>query len=147
MSSKARAGLGVKLKVNNQLVGELSSVGGIEPSTETIDVSNHDTEGGFREFIPSISDGGDFTVEGNFVGGDAGQIAIRTAFFAKSTVPVEITFPLATGETTPAKWEANCMVSSFRQVGDATIDSQLTFAATFKISGKPEFTDAVRSNQ
>ena len=35
------------------------------------------------------------------------------------------------------------MISSFRAVGDATIDSQLTFAATLKISGKPTFTDAV----
>ena len=51
--------------------------------------------------------------------------------------------PPQAGETAGAKWACNCMISSFRAVGDATIDSQLTFAATLKISGKPTFTDAV----
>ena len=143
MNSKARAGLGVKVSINEKAVAELSSVGGIEPSTETIDVSNHDTEGGFREFISSISDAGDFTIEGNFVAGDEGQATVREAFFAKSIVPVTIEFPKAASETAGAKWACNCMISSFRAVGDATIDSQLTFAATLKISGKPTFTDAV----
>ena len=53
MASKARAGLGVKMTFGETPVAELSSVGGIAITTETIDVSNHDTEGGYRELITS----------------------------------------------------------------------------------------------
>lgn len=140
MSSKARAGLGVKMMLDETAVAELSSVGGIAVTTETIDVSNHDTEGGFREFITSLKDAGEFTVEGNYVGGDAGQQAIYTAAANNSIVDVTITFPKTGTETAGAKWSCKCLVTSCTPVGDATIDSQLTFSATMKISGKPTFT-------
>lgn len=140
MGSKARAGLGVKMMLDETAVAELSSVGGIAVTTETIDVSNHDTEGGFREFITSLKDAGEFTVEGNYVGGDAGQQAIYTAAANNSIVDVTITFPKTGTETAGAKWACKCLVTSCTPVGDATIDSQLTFSATMKISGKPTFT-------
>lgn len=140
MGSKARAGLGVKMMLDETAVAELSSVGGIAVTTETIDVSNHDTEGGFREFITSLKDAGEFTVEGNYVGGDAGQQAIYTAAANNSIVDVTITFPKTGTETAGAKWSCKCLVTSCTPVGDATIDSQLTFSATMKISGKPTFT-------
>lgn len=143
MASKARAGLGVKMTFGDTPVAELSSVGGIAITTETIDVSNHDTEGGYREFITSLKDGGEFTVEGNFVGGDEGQMAIYNAAQNNTLEDVEITFPTSGTETTGAKWQCTCLVTSCTPVGDATIDSQLTFSATLKISGKPIFTAPV----
>ncbi len=138
--SKARAGLGVKMLFGETPVAELSSVGGIAVTAETIDVSNHDTEGETREFITSFKDAGEFTVEGNFVGGDAGQKAVLDALWASEITDVTITFPKSGTETEGAKWACKCLVTSCTPVGDATIDAQLTFSATFKVCGKPTFT-------
>jgi hypothetical protein len=141
--SEARAGLGVNLVIDEVHVAELSSVGGINPTRETIDVSNHDTDNdGYREFLGSIKDAGEFDVEGNYVNADPGQAKVLACFESGKVVPVEISFPMLTGESTMPKWECDCIVTSVTRVGDATIDAQLTFAATFKISGKPTFTDA-----
>lgn len=141
--SKARAGLGVKMNFGDTPVAELSSVGGITVTTETIDVSNHDTQGGYREFVTSLKDAGEFTVEGNYVGGDAGQQAVYEAAQSGALTDVTITFPQAADETAGAKWECSCLVTSCAPVADATIDAQLTFTATLKVSGKPVFTAPV----
>lgn len=142
--SKARAGIGVKMMFGETPVAELSSVGGIAVTTETIDVSNHDTQGGYREFVTSLKDAGEFTVEGNFVGGDAGQKAVYDAAQSSGLTNVTITFPQAEGETSGAKWECMCLVTSCTPVGDATVDAQLTFTATLKVSGKPSFSAPVK---
>lgn len=140
--SKARAGLGVKMSFGQTPVAELTSVGGIAIVTETIDVSNHDTEGGYREFVPSLKDAGEFTVEGNFVGADAGQQAVYQAAQSGEVTPVTITFPKCGAEISGAKWQCDCLVTSCTPVGDATVDAQLTFTATLKVSGRPTFTFA-----
>jgi len=45
-------------------VGNLSSIGGLELSADTIDVTTLDSTGGYREFIAGFKDAGEVALEG-----------------------------------------------------------------------------------
>ena len=117
-------------------IGELTNIGGIGLTADTIEVTSHDSTSRFREFLQGIRDGGEFSVEGNHVPGDAGQAAGYTHFTGDGDggglEAMIITFPDA------SNWTFNAIVTSY-QAGDAPFDGKLGFSATFKISGVPAF--------
>ncbi len=113
-------------------IGKLTSIGGIEITADTMDVTALDSDGGYREFIQTFKDGGEVPLEGFFEAEDAGQTALQTAMDSGAVEDYTITFP-----TTPsAAWEFKAMVTLFK-VGDIEVDGAVQFAATLKVSGKP----------
>ena len=50
--------VGTTLKVNNKVVGGLKSIGGIEITADTHDVTALNSTGGYREFLSGFKDGG-----------------------------------------------------------------------------------------
>src|SRR5690242_18598641 len=54
-------------------VGEALDFTGPTETTETVDVTNQDSTGGFREKRPSLQDGGTVSFPMNLVPGDTGQ--------------------------------------------------------------------------
>ena len=62
--------LGTKLQIgttNKMDVARLSSIGGLELSADTIDVTTLESDGGYREFIAGFKDAGEVALEGYFV--------------------------------------------------------------------------------
>lgn len=133
MTTAAKSAFGTTLSRAGSAVAELTNIGGIELSLETIDVTNHDSANNVREFIGSLIDAGEISIEGNFIPGDTnGQIGLKEDLVARTLQAFVITFPSAVATT----WTFNGLVTSFK-AADAPIDDKLQFSATIKVSGLP----------
>jgi len=130
--TQANSAFGTSISIGGTDIAELTNIGGVNISMDTIDVTNHDSSDAYREFIGGLVDAGEVPVEGNFYPGDAGQVALLTALNNRTSSAFVITFPAAVGAT----WTFNALVTGF-MAADAPIDGALPFSATLKISGKP----------
>ncbi|WP_312371870.1 phage tail tube protein [Lachnoclostridium sp.] len=133
----ANRALGTTLKKGTgptaKTIGGLTSIGGIEVTADTIDVTTLASAGGYREFIGAFKDAGEVPIEGFFeAGSEANQIDFQTSIDEGVAEDYEITFP-----TTPiASWKFKGVVTGFK-VGDVDVDGTIGFGATIKVSGKP----------
>jgi hypothetical protein len=126
---------GTTFKWNAVSVAELTNIGGIEVAAETVDVTSHGSANSYRQFLPTLLNAGEISIEGNFDYSDTtGQHAMLTDMNAKTVREAIITFPAATGAT----WTFNGYVTSFK-VGDSVIDGKIPFSAKIKPTGKPTF--------
>lgn len=114
-------------------IGGLTSIGGIEITADTQDVTALDSEGGYREFLGTFKDGGEVPIEGFFnPDTTSGQTALQESLDSGLAEDYAINFP-----TTPAwGWKFKGVVTGFK-VGDVDVDGTINFGATIKVSGKP----------
>ena len=112
-------------------------IGGI--SREAVDVTEmSDVVGagniGGREFIPTrLADPGELTLEVHFDPDDTPPVNLPAEV-------IDITFPQASGETTPTKWSATGFCTSY----DAAVplEDKMTATITIKITGDITITPA-----
>jgi len=119
---------------------ESTQITGPSESMSPIDVTNHDSASAFREFVAGIHDGGEITVEGNFISGDStGQIAMHTDFQATTVKAWKIKHPawVASSHEYP-EMDGNGYVTSFEI--NCPYDGPITYKATIKVTGKPTLT-------
>lgn len=128
--SKSKA-IGTKLKLNEKLVGGLTSVNGIDITAETIDVTDLANDDGYREKLAGLKDAGEITVSGFLDGDDEGQNECYTLLESGEVVAGEIVFPAKIGKT----WSFNGAVTKFTT--GAEVANAVTFEATIAVSGKP----------
>ena len=132
----AERALGTKILKDNVEIGGLTSIGGIEITADTMDVTTLSSDDGYREFIGAFKDAGEVTLGGYFEPDDtSGQVALQDALDDGLAEDYTIEFP-----TTPkAEWTFKGVVTGFK-VGDAEVDGTIAFGATIKVSGKPVLT-------
>lgn len=128
--SKANS-VGTKLQVNSKTVGGLKSIGGIEISAESIDVTDLGNTDGYRESLPGIKDGGEVALSGFLDGEDEGQDECYTLLNSGEVVDCKIVFPAKIGKT----WSFKAGITKFSTSAD--VEDAVTFEATLKVSGKP----------
>lgn len=116
----------------------LAEITGITPPSVTrdvIDATHSASPDRWREHIPGLLDGGEVTVEGNFVPGSAGDVLLIAAQTDEIVRAYQIEFPNG------IIWEFRAFCTAYEP--EAPFDDKMTFSATFKVSGKPQFvTDA-----
>lgn len=127
----AKRAVGTRLKIGAQAIAELTEIGGLELSADTMDVTSLDSAGGYREFIGGFKDGGEVSVSGFFNPGDAGQTALYNALQSGTTDSYQILFPSELGAT----WDFKGVVTGFNT--SAALEDAITFEATIKVSGAP----------
>ena len=111
------------------LIGNLTGISGPNISVDTIDVTAHDSTGGYRAFVAGLIDPGEISIEGNLVTAAAGNV-ILTELSARTSTKAAIVFPGG------AAWAStSCLVVGFET--DAPHDGKIGFSATLKISGTP----------
>ncbi len=119
-------------------IAKLTNIGGIELSKETLETTNHDSTGGYREYIQTFRDGGEVSVEGWFIADDVGQ-GLVIDHFAQDTdngvKSMEMEF------IDGSIWEFDAICTKLK-IGDAPVDNAIPFSATFKVTGLPVFTAA-----
>ena len=126
------AALGTKLKIGTNAVAGLTSIGGLEVSADTIDVTTLDSVDGYREYIGGLKDAGEVAISGFFDQTDTtGQQALLTALESGAETAMSIVFPEAIGYT----WSFNAIVTKFAT--GAELEDAVTFESTLKVSGKP----------
>jgi len=135
MGKKTHA-FGTKFNWDGKQVASLRNVGGVEFNVDTVDVTTHDSEGAFKEFIAGLLDAGAVPISGFFDHEDAdGQLAMVADCAAREVKPATIVFPASTG----AQWDFNGLITNIK-VGDTPTDDGIPFSATVKVSGKPTLT-------
>jgi len=129
--SSAKWAFGTTLGIGAVLIAEVKRIGGPSQRADTIDVSSHDSPNQFREFIAGLKDGGEISIEGSFIVGSAGQVALNTNLQDGSIDTYVLTFPAAMATT----WTFDALVTALNT--DAPHDAAATFTATLKVTGKP----------
>lgn len=123
--------VGTKFQIDKTPVGALSSIGGVEISADTTDVTAMDNTSGYKEYLGGFKDGGEVPLEGFMDGADAGQNAMYVALEDQQIHQFSIVFPDAIGKT----WTFPGVVTKFAtsaQVGDA-----VKYSSSVKVAGKP----------
>lgn len=137
MGKKTHA-FGTKFNWDGKQVASLNNIGGVEFNVDTVDVTTHDSEGAFKEFIAGLLDAGAVPISGFFDHEDTeGQLAMVADCAARAIKPATIIFPVSTG----AQWDFNGLITNIK-VGDTPTDDGIPFSATVKVSGKPTLTIA-----
>ena len=132
--TSAVSGFGTDLTWNSVVIAEVVNVSGPGESRDMIDVSNHDSSDGFREFIAGLANGGEVSIEGNFKAADStGQIALHTDFQAGTSRTLLITFPSSLGNIS-----GTALCKSFEM--GFPHDDKISFSASFQYTGKPTLT-------
>ena len=112
-------------------IPEVSKLAGPGNKFDILDVTSHDSPGGFREFIPGLSDGDNVTATIHWKPSNAVHKDIRVASYARSVRAFQTIFPDATDNTvTYPGFTTNIMPT-------ADIGVVLEAAITVKVTGLP----------
>lgn len=131
-SSNAISSLYTRLLRNGYVVAEITSIGDISVTRDDVEVTHYDSDDGYKEFIPGLADGGELTIECNFIVGDTnGQIGIKADYEAGTVQTFELVLPNAANSS----WEFTAIVNSFGETQPN--GEQIGFTATMKVTGKP----------
>lgn len=101
-------------------------------SRDAVDATHTESEDGWREFIPGLKDGGEVSVEMNFIPGAASTDLILD-LFNRDTGSFRITFP----DSPATVWTFDAFITGFEP--EAPLEDKMSATATFKLSGKPSF--------
>lgn len=122
-------------------VAEVVSVTPPSLSRDAVDATHTESPEKWREFIPGLRDGGEVTLEMNFIPKGAGISTILGSFNRDEVVNSRITFP---DETVPGAspsdatvWTFLAFITGFEP--EAPVDDKMVASVTFKLSGKPTF--------
>ncbi len=128
MATAAVAAFGVTVSLGGTAVGEVIDVPEISFKKARIDVTNHDSTGGYEESIVSdVIRSEEFTLKCNSINGNAGQIAVKAQQALGTAAAVVITFPDSTVIS------GNALVTGYSYVG--ALEDQIIFNMTLKWTG------------
>jgi predicted secreted protein len=131
--SDTKKTFGTKLYRGETPVAHLTNIDPPEIKRDDIEVTDHDSTDGTREFIPGLKDGGEVPIEGHLIPTEATHIGLLSALDEEDPEEWAIEFP-----TTPKlRITFDGYVNSFK-TGAAPIDGVMTFSAKIKVTGKPE---------
>lgn len=132
MATEAKWALGSVLAVNGVDVAELVTIGTPQLDRDEEDVTNHDSPDAYEEMIMTLKRTGTVAVSGNYIAGNAGQLALATLYDSGVLTPMTITLPNGL-----AVWSFSAYVKGIRPTGDLT-NGKIEFSATLRPSGKCE---------
>ena len=115
-------------------IANLTSIGEIGIESEEIDVTDHDSPNGYKEFEASLKDAGEVPLAGN-IKNESNVEKMLALAESQSMEEWEVTYPSG------AKWSFSGFIKSFKD-GEKTPDGVATFSASIRISGKPTYTKA-----
>lgn len=141
MATIAISGKGTLLKIGDgggpevfTTVAEVKSIGGPSFSSDTNDVTSHDSPGAYREFIASLIDPGDLSFDINFVPTAATHNA-STGLLRDFQNRIRRNFKLVFPDTAATTWSFQGIVTGFQL--NAPTDDVLSASVTIKITGQP----------
>lgn len=138
--SDAMMGIGIVYEIDDGTngttfdpVGEVYEVTPPNQQTEEVEVTHYGSEGGYREFIAGLKDGGEITMNINWIPGNDTDVLLRTLHASGAVRNHRITFPNTAMLTFPG-W-----IKGFER--SSPLDDRLTAAITIRVSGDTDYTD------
>lgn len=119
---------GVTVSVASNLIGGLKDVQIPEVEVTDIDVTTHDSAGGYRQFLGGLKDGGTVTLSGAYDISNTGQTYLRTAA-NQGGAPVAVVVTFSDDSTCTF----NAVVKGYGTSNP--LDEDVTFSSSLKISG------------
>ncbi|WP_326659628.1 phage tail tube protein [Streptomyces sp. NBC_00385] len=110
-------------------IANATNISGPGLSRDTVDVSSHDSPDKHREFVGSLVDPGEVTVDVNY---DPAQ---HDELVADLTEEDPGNYQLVFPTTPPVTWAFAAVMTGFEP--SAPFDDKLTASITYKVSGKP----------
>lgn len=139
MATSVRIGYQTLFKTGNgaspEVFTTLAEVTGITPpamSRDTVDATHEESPGAWREFIAGLKDGGEVSLELNFIPGGTATSALMAELDLdgpQASKNRQILFPDGSYFTFAG------ILTGFEP--DAPIDDKMAASVTFKVSGKP----------
>ena len=131
-ASQAGLGYGTLLQRAGVTVVEIVKITGPAMKADMKEVSNMLSPNTYKEFIAGLREGGDVTVEGNYIPKEAtnSQTTLRTDFENGTQSSWTIVLSNALGT-----WTFTAMVSALTPA--IPLDDRITVTFTLKITGKP----------
>lgn len=120
---------GVSVSVGGTSIGGLTSASLSGGDVNFIDVTTHDSTGGWKEFVGGLVDGGTLDLNGNYDAEDSGQGKLIDD--VAETLAVVITY--SDGSTA----SFNAVVGKY-DVGNE-LDDKITFSCPLKVTGEITF--------
>ena len=113
------------------VLAAVNNVGGPSLTRETIDVTAHASPNGWREFVGGLKDGGEVSVDINYM--PAAHDALIADFNDKDPRTYRLTFP----DDEQTAWSFPAIMTGFQPT--APVDDKLSASLTFKVAGEPTF--------
>jgi predicted secreted protein len=110
-------------------IGGITSVTPFDESRDSLETTVHSSLK-VRSYIPGLQDGGDITIEGRLLTGDAGQIALKTNLDGGAPASLVVTYP----GTASNRFTVSAFVTGYSS--SAPFDDVGTFTCTLKCAGK-----------
>ena len=118
-------------------VAEIRNIGGPEISVDTTDVTPHSTSAPWRHKVATLIDGGEVTLELNFLPGATDQAALRADMIARTKRNFRIEWPI-----TPTAYRASFAGYVTKLSPSAPHDAELSASMTITITGAVTFAAA-----
>ena len=136
MASQAVNAFGTTISKDGNEIAEVTNIGGPKLARDTLEVTHHKSTGMWREFIKGLKDGGEVSLDLNFLPFHATHNASTTGLLADFSDDTTIaawvlTFPDSGGTT----WSFNGIVTGFEP--SQPFDDKLTASVTIKVTGQP----------
>ena len=134
--SNAVNAFGTVISKDGTDIAEVTSIGGPKLARDTIEVTHHQSTDMWREFIKGLKDGGEVSLELNFMPFDTSHNAATTGILADfgddTTVAAWVlTFP----DSGATQWEFDGIVTAFET--SEPFDDKLMASVTIKVTGVP----------
>lgn len=117
------------LKRGATTIAGVRTISGPSLSLDTVDVTTHDSPNAWREFIATLIDAGEVTLDIVWDPDDTTQISLRTDLIARTAVGYSVTMP----DATPQVWSFSGFVTAYQP--NAPVDGELSASVTIKITG------------
>jgi len=115
-------------------VANVTTIGGPELSREVIDVTSHDSQDAYQEFVGGLKNGGEVSLEINY------DPRVHDSLAADLDDSEPRTYRIVWPVTPAATWEFKAVMTQFSP--EAAHDDKLTAEVTFQVSGKPNLSAA-----
>ena len=111
---------------------EMLSISGPSQTRDVIDVTSHDSDDDYREFVAGIASGGEVSIEGNLIVGDEnGQMAFYADLQVGTKRTAWVVMPMAVG----ASLLFEAIAKGFSP--SAPHEDKIGVSATLQVTGKP----------
>jgi len=116
-------------------IAEIKSISGPGLSADALDASNMASPGGFREFIAGLRDGGEITLEINFIPAEATHKDASGGMLNDYKTGAKGNWQISFPDSPTTKWVMPCIITGFEI--SAPVDDLLSASVTFKVAGQP----------
>ncbi|WP_028472966.1 phage tail tube protein [Nocardioides alkalitolerans] len=112
------------------VIAGVTNIGAPGLSRETLDVSGHDSPGGYREHLGGLKDGGEISLDVNYK--PSAHDLLVADLDDEEARRYKLIYPEGT------EWAVDLILTAFEAT--APFDDKLTASLTYKVSGKPDIT-------